>query len=130
MLTTSGPRSEWASGVLADVQVDRVYEVSTELMAELGQKDEQPPELIAVAALPADDLMRIPVRSGMLAVVFDQPRSPGNLGTMRRRVSAGKHRIPTKRNVLGWVLPTREGCVHLPDENLGWFDSGDLLPTR
>lgn len=88
LVSDSGRRSEWAAGVLADGRAERVYELSAELMSELGQKDEQSPELLAVAALPADDLARIPVREDMLVVAFDRPSSPGNLGTVIRSADA------------------------------------------
>ena len=57
-------------------------------MRELGEKDEGPPELLAVAELPADDLARIPVGPAMLGVVADRQASPGNLGTLIRSADA------------------------------------------
>ena len=62
--------------------------VSAELMAELGGKDDGVPELLAVVALPADELTRIPAGPGLLAVVFDRPASPGNIGTLIRSADA------------------------------------------
>src|SRR5580698_1972295 len=62
--------------------------VSAELMAELGGKDDGVPELLAVVALPADELTRIPAGPGLLAVVFDRPSSPGNIGTLIRSADA------------------------------------------
>jgi TrmH family RNA methyltransferase len=53
-------------------------------MAELGGKAETEPELLAIVAMPADDLARIPAGPGMLAVVFDRPATPGNIGTLIR----------------------------------------------
>jgi 23S rRNA (uridine2479-2'-O)-methyltransferase len=62
--------------------------VSAELMAELGGKDDGVPELLAVIALPGDELSRIPAGPGLLAVVFDRPASPGNIGTLIRSADA------------------------------------------
>ena len=62
--------------------------VSADLMAELGGKDEGVPELLAVVALPADELSRIPAGPDLLAVVFDRPASPGNIGTLIRSADA------------------------------------------
>lgn len=57
-------------------------------MHELGGKQDTDPELLAVVALPADDLRRIPVGPAMLTVVFDRPASPGNIGTLVRSADA------------------------------------------
>jgi TrmH family RNA methyltransferase len=78
--------SGWARGVLdrADPSAERVA-LAGPLLAELGEKDEAVPELVAVAALPADDLGRI---SGSLVVLFDRPTSPGNIGTLIRSADA------------------------------------------
>jgi tRNA G18 (ribose-2'-O)-methylase SpoU len=62
--------------------------VPAELMAELGGKDDGVPELLAVVALPADELSRIPAGPALLAVVFDRPASPGNIGTLIRSADA------------------------------------------
>ena len=57
-------------------------------MHELGGKADTVPELLAVVALPEDDLCRIPAGPTMLAVVFDRPASPGNIGTLIRSADA------------------------------------------
>jgi 23S rRNA (uridine2479-2'-O)-methyltransferase len=82
-----GTRSRWAREILDTVPA-ATFAVSPELMRELGEKDEAPPELLAVAALPADDLARIPVGPGLVGVVVDRPSSPGNLGTVIRSADA------------------------------------------
>ena len=61
------------------VAADRIV-MSAELIRELGEKDEEIPELIAVVAMPADDYARIRVTGGFLGVVLDRPSSPGNVG--------------------------------------------------
>ncbi|GLZ75539.1 rRNA methyltransferase [Actinorhabdospora filicis] len=79
--------SEWARGVLDQVGAP-VAEVSAELIAELGERPEEPPEVLLVADMPADDLSRIEVGPGFLGAVFDRPTSPGNIGTLIRSADA------------------------------------------
>lgn len=59
--------------------------VAGELMRELGGKEEATPELLAVVAIPPDDLSRLGTG---LVVVFDRPTSPGNVGTLIRSADA------------------------------------------
>nr|WP_194821779.1 TrmH family RNA methyltransferase [Micromonospora sp. S-DT3-3-22] len=79
--------SGWARDTLDTVRAER-YAVSPELMHELGGKADTVPELLAVVALPEDDLCRIPAGPTMLTVVFDRPTSPGNIGTLIRSADA------------------------------------------
>jgi 23S rRNA (uridine2479-2'-O)-methyltransferase len=87
LYNADAPASRWARDTLDAVAATKIA-VSAELMLELGEKDEGPPELLAVAELPADDLARIPVGPALLAVVADRPSSPGNLGTLIRSADA------------------------------------------
>ncbi len=82
-----GATSRWARETLAAAAAAKVA-VAPELLHELGEKTDAPPELLAVAALPADDLARIPAGPGLLAMVADRPASPGNLGTLIRAADA------------------------------------------
>lgn len=77
----------WARDLLASVDATS-FAVSRELIRELGDKSEDAPELLAVVALPGDDLGRLPVSHTMLTVVFDRPTSPGNIGTIIRSADA------------------------------------------
>ncbi len=72
--------SDWAR---ATVQQAPAIAVAGELMRELSGKESV--ELIAVVAMPADDLARIPPG---LVVAFDRPTSPGNIGTLVRSADA------------------------------------------
>ncbi|MFG1914539.1 TrmH family RNA methyltransferase [Micromonospora sp. NPDC048898] len=79
--------STWAQETLDAAGATRVA-VAGELMVELGGKVEGAPELLAVVALPDDDLGRIPTGPDLLPVVFDRPTSPGNIGTLIRSADA------------------------------------------
>jgi TrmH family RNA methyltransferase len=79
--------SRWASETLDRTGATRVA-MAPELLAELGEKAEAPPELLAVVGMPDDDLTRIPIGPDLLTVLFDRPTSPGNLGTLVRSADA------------------------------------------
>ncbi len=79
--------SDWAAGILARSRAPIHYELPMRLLAKLSQKTETS-ELLAVVAMPADDLARIPLRENLLVVAFDRPASPGNLGTIIRSCDA------------------------------------------
>ncbi|BCJ66514.1 TrmH family RNA methyltransferase [Polymorphospora rubra] len=81
------PLSRWAREILDATPATRVA-MAPALLAELGEKTEAPPELVAVVGLPADDLERIPAAPDLLAVVFDRPTNPGNIGTLLRSADA------------------------------------------
>lgn len=80
-------RSQWATELLDTAPGTRVA-MAPELLRELGGRADGPPELLAVVGLAADDLRRIPAGPGLLAVVFDRPTSPGNIGTLVRSADA------------------------------------------
>jgi 23S rRNA (uridine2479-2'-O)-methyltransferase len=85
---TTGRRSPWADGVLDAVGAPR-FALADELLRELGGKQDETPELVAVGRLVADDLTRIDLGGqAPLVVVFDRPTSPGNLGTLVRSADA------------------------------------------
>ena len=79
--------SRWGRDLLDRVGTTRVA-LTPELMWELGGKDEDAPELLAVVGLPEDRLDRIPDRPDLLVVVFDRPTTPGNIGTLVRSADA------------------------------------------
>ena len=88
-----GPWSRWAQRLLEQVDSERVA-MAPELFGELGAKADQPPELVAVVAMRPDRLDRIPVGPDLLAIAFDRPASPGNLGTLVRSLDAfGGHGV-------------------------------------
>jgi tRNA G18 (ribose-2'-O)-methylase SpoU len=79
--------SGWARDMLGAVDAMRVS-MSPGLLAELGEKAEGPPELVAVIEIPDDDLDRIKVTDDFLAIVLDRPANPGNIGSIVRSADA------------------------------------------
>ncbi len=79
--------SDWAENILRASPASVHYELPWSLYAKLSTKSE-PSELIALLAIPDDDLARIPIEENLLVVVFDRPASPGNLGTIIRSCDA------------------------------------------
>ena len=87
------PLSQWARALLQDTAADQVP-MAPGLLAELGEKDEGAPELVAVVAMPGDDPGRIEAGDGFLGVVLDRPASPGNVGSIVRSADAlGAHGV-------------------------------------
>ncbi|MFE6865295.1 TrmH family RNA methyltransferase [Kitasatospora sp. NPDC057692] len=83
--------SGWAQDVLRAVKAERIA-MAPELLADLGEKAEGAPEMIAVVGMPADDLNRIAVGLDFLGVLFDRPTTPGNIGSIIRSADAfGAH---------------------------------------
>ncbi len=79
--------SDWAEGVIARAGARTHYELPSGLMEKLSQKEDAS-ELLAIVAMPDDDLSRIPLRDDLLVMVFDRPSSPGNLGAAIRSCDA------------------------------------------
>jgi 23S rRNA (uridine2479-2'-O)-methyltransferase len=85
--------SGWANDLLGSApgETERIA-MAPDLLAELGEKEETAPELVAVVGMPPDDLDRIGVPADFLGVVFDRPANPGNIGTLLRSADAfGAH---------------------------------------
>jgi tRNA G18 (ribose-2'-O)-methylase SpoU len=87
------PLSGWADEVIEQLPRAERVAMDPALLQELGGKNEEAPELLAVVALPPDTLDRIPLRADgagalFLGVVFDRPTSPGNIGTLVRSADA------------------------------------------
>jgi tRNA G18 (ribose-2'-O)-methylase SpoU len=90
LLHAGAATSAWARDLLTgSVPAERI-ELAPALLAELGQRDDGPPELVAVVAVPPDDLGRLgpsPTARGPV-VVSDRPANPGNLGSLLRSADA------------------------------------------
>jgi len=81
------PLSQWAQALLRDVPAVKVSMAPT-LLAELGEKEEGSPELVAVVEMPGDGLHRIEAGHDFLGVLLDRPASPGNVGSIIRSADA------------------------------------------
>ncbi|AXK45151.1 RNA methyltransferase [Brachybacterium saurashtrense] len=79
--------SRWAQDLLRTAPCPVVM-LAPELMAELGEREDGPPELLALAAVPSDSLSRLDEVSPRLVVAFDRPGSPGNVGSLARTADA------------------------------------------
>jgi 23S rRNA (uridine2479-2'-O)-methyltransferase len=79
--------SAWAQDILQKAEARTHYHLQAPLMSKLSQKD-NPSELIALVAMPPDDLERIPITGSPLVVVLDRPASPGNIGAVIRSCDA------------------------------------------
>ncbi len=128
----SKPLSRWASDMLAASGARQVA-MAPELLSELGEKDGGAPEMVAVAAIPPDDFSRIPRRPDLLAVVFDRPASPGNIGTLIRSADAfGAHGLivtghaadpydpKSVRASTGSLLAVPVVRIASPEDVIGW----------
>ncbi|MDO5710859.1 MAG: TrmH family RNA methyltransferase [Micrococcales bacterium] len=83
--------SAWAAGVWQRCasQGAELVELAPDLLAELSDResDGDHTELVAVLAMPQDDLRRLQGPSSLI-VVFDRPSQPGNIGTLQRSIDA------------------------------------------
>ncbi|MFC7406762.1 TrmH family RNA methyltransferase [Georgenia alba] len=88
--------STWARRVLDGTPDAEHVRMSSSLLAELGEKGDGEVELLAVVAMPPDDLSRVPVDGDFLGVVLDRPSQPGNIGSVVRSADAfGAHGVIT-----------------------------------
>lgn len=82
--------SRWATDILQNSKAETHMEMPIGMVDKLSDKDEDTSEMLAVVAMPDNDLPRIKVKDDMLVVVFDRPSSHGNLGTLIRSCEALK----------------------------------------
>jgi 23S rRNA (uridine2479-2'-O)-methyltransferase len=81
------PLSGWAQELLSHAGADQLIELRPDLMERLSEREETS-ELLALVRMPPDDLARIAFRPNGLAVVFDRPGNPGNVGAVIRSCDA------------------------------------------
>jgi tRNA G18 (ribose-2'-O)-methylase SpoU len=89
LFTGERPLSRWAQQTLAASTAPVHYQLSLPLLSALTDRQE-PSELLAIAAIPPDDLGRIDLRADPppLLLACDVPASPGNLGSIVRSADA------------------------------------------
>lgn len=78
--------STWARDLVSAPPAP-VVQVAPELMAELGERTDGPPELLAIVEIPQRSLASLSREAGPV-LVFDRPSSPGNLGSLARSADA------------------------------------------
>lgn len=83
----SRPLSRWAEELLRDISAERVA-MAPELLAELSERQDGAPEVLAVVEMRPDDLTRIELHDAFLGVLFDRPTQPGNIGSIVRSADA------------------------------------------
>jgi TrmH family RNA methyltransferase len=120
LYSTERRLSGWAQDVLARSQARTHFELPLALLEKLSSKTDAS-ELLAVVAMPEDDLGRIPVHKQLLVVVFDRPASPGNLGTIIRSCDA--------LNVDGLVITGHAVDLYDPETISATTGSFFALPT-
>ena len=120
LYSTERRLSGWAQDVLARSQARTHFELPLALLEKLSSKTDAS-ELLAVVAMPEDDLGRIPVHKQLLVVVFDRPASPGNLGTIIRSCDA--------LNVDGLVITGHAADLYDPETISATTGSFFALPT-
>ncbi|MFJ2906572.1 RNA methyltransferase [Streptomyces sp. NPDC087212] len=127
--------STWARELLRSVRSEQIA-MAPELLMELGEKSEAPPEIVAVVEMPADDLARISVPDDFLGVLFDRPTSPGNIGSILRSADAlGAHGLivaghaadvydpKSVRSSTGSLFSLPAVRVPSPGEVMEWVDA-------
>jgi len=79
--------SQWAEELLRTVDAERIS-MAPDLLADLGEKNESVPEIIAVVEMTPDNHDRLRTDTNFLGVLFDRPTSPGNIGSIIRSADA------------------------------------------
>lgn len=131
--------SRWARDLLESPPAP-VVELAPELMAELGERQDGAPELLALAAVPPDDLDRLAPTATSVVVVFDRPSGPGNIGSLARSADAlgAEALLITGHSADAWdpaAIRASTGSIfalpvlRMPShrEVLGWIDARRAL---
>lgn len=79
--------SDWAKGIIRDVNTEINYELDPNLMKELSGKEDTS-EIMAIVAMASDDLNSITFSKNPVIALFDRPSNKGNLGTIIRSCDA------------------------------------------
>ena len=130
--------SRWAEDVIGASGADRHYQVPSELMERLSDR-EDPSELVMVAATPRRRLADLALPDDFLVLVLDRPSNPGNLGTVVRSADAfGAHAVLVAghaadpfdpraiRASMGSVFGVPLAAIEGPAELVAWLAGGDV----
>ncbi len=79
--------SNWAKKILMNSSAKKHFELPKEYMGEISDKEDSS-EIIAILAMPEDDLSQIKLSENPLIAIFDRPSDLGNLGTIIRSCDA------------------------------------------
>ena len=79
--------SNWATDYLNCCECKNTYNVTSEIMGILADRDESP-EIVGVAATRKRTIKDLKLERNQLFVVLDEPNSPGNMGTLIRSAKA------------------------------------------
>ncbi len=81
------PLTSWAARLLQTVETNINYELTTDLMSDLSDKEDTS-ELLAVVNMKDDVKNNIPYSANPILALFDRPSNKGNLGTLLRSCDA------------------------------------------
>jgi tRNA G18 (ribose-2'-O)-methylase SpoU len=79
--------SDWAINILQSDKTTTRYELTPDLMERISDKEDTS-ELVAIAAMPANDLTGISLSANPFLMIFDRPANKGNLGSIIRSCDA------------------------------------------
>lgn len=75
--------SDWAKNILANIETEVNYELTSQLMSDISSKEDTS-ELLAIVKMRDDDVSLLYDTKNPLIAVFDRPSNKGNLGTIIR----------------------------------------------
>jgi 23S rRNA (uridine2479-2'-O)-methyltransferase len=90
LLYRSGKLSDWATQLIANNKAAKQYEVSPDLMKELGEKNQDAAEVLLLVKTPRNtlgDVASEELRSSFI-LALDRPQNPGNIGAIVRSADA------------------------------------------
>jgi tRNA G18 (ribose-2'-O)-methylase SpoU len=89
LLYRSGRVSDWAKKLISDIDAKK-YELSADLMQELGEKNEDAAEILLIVKAPDSSLSSVTLKDlrSSFILVLDRPQNPGNIGAVIRSADA------------------------------------------
>lgn len=86
LLYRAGKLSDWATQLIASNTTAKRYELSADLMKELGEKNEDVAEVLLIVKTPKSTLADVALKNlrSSFILVLDRPQNPGNIGAVVR----------------------------------------------